>query len=179
MQSKRLICSQIPVLGCAQATHQNPIACILCPMKTDTLSGLSLLSVCSARPVSCFHWSLDWGTQHVCLHRQASGFLWSCHPGLVREQLSRSLSFSQPRQRTGPRQMSSVCSSPVEPAIPCSKACSFYWGSVSGHVVRFQSYTGIKTHVCVHIRLNSITWTRSLKLQSCYLILLKTQHSVN
>lgn len=36
----------------------------------------------------------------------------------------------------------------------CSVACSFYWGSVSGHVVRFQSYTSIKTqHVyCLKYR---------------------------
>ncbi len=113
-------------------------------------------------------------TRHVCLHRAG---LWlfmelSSRPG-ERTAVEPHLAPSDPPERWASASVISLlmCSSTAaEPSHP-SMACSFYWGSVSGHVVGFQSCTVLKhrmftawsTHVayfCTHASVLLKQWTK-------------------
>lgn len=99
---------------------KHPVTCIMCPVMflcvcTDyyLITDYSRASLQNQTIVlfSLKSWSYwDTSTWHVCLHRAGlSGFLWSCHLGLAREQLWSPISPPQLRQSAEPRQMSSVC----------------------------------------------------------------------
>lgn len=89
----------------------------------------------------------DTSTQHVCLHRAGLGLFMelSSRPG-EGTAVEPHLAPSAPSElHWTPANVISLLMLLLSLLSLCSMARSFYWGSVSGHVVRLWSYTTIKT----------------------------------
>lgn len=142
---------------------------------------MTLVLVYSTREVSCFHWSeyieIQAHSMSVCT-AQASGFLWSCHPSLARQQLQSLISLSLSPARAPNL---GKCHRLVNVLFHCcwaccSMACSFHWGSVSGQCYETAK---LKRMLNRHVKLDVFTQTstvkwnktwRHLKLQFSYFI---------